>query len=174
MKIAGNIRESKANIIPLEDISIANPCHADWNRMLGDDRVRFCQSCAKNVYNLSAMSHEEAVKFLMQNEGDMCLRLYRRSDGTVITDDCPVVLRSVHQPFHWLMTGLMALLATGMAWRANAGSSKPATKLDPPLEPVGLVRGESLPRVEAVEVVMGRRCYSHNPPKSAPIKSSKP
>src|SRR4051812_47184360 len=40
--------------LPLLDrITIASPCTASWDDMAGDDRVRFCASCQKDVYNLS-------------------------------------------------------------------------------------------------------------------------
>jgi len=38
---------------PLDHVRIAAPCPADWDRMLGNDRVRFCGQCSLNVYNLS-------------------------------------------------------------------------------------------------------------------------
>lgn len=83
----------QSNLIPLESIQIATPCRADWHsmqRVSGCDGIRFCPSCSKNVYNLSAMTREEAVRHIREQWGDMCVRLYRRSDGTVITNDCPV------------------------------------------------------------------------------------
>ncbi len=73
----------------LENIQIASPCNADWNSMSGDERVRFCGDCRKQVYNLSGMSADEAEALLREKEGDLCARLYRRADGTVLTTDCP-------------------------------------------------------------------------------------
>ena len=77
----------------LESIRIAQPCSADWDDMSGDDRVRFCGKCEKNVYNLSAMSREEGEALVRDKEGRLCVRLYQRADGTVITNDCPVGVR---------------------------------------------------------------------------------
>jgi hypothetical protein len=75
----------------LEHLSVAAPCDADWNAMKGDDRVRFCGSCQKNVFNLSAMSRGDAERLIAKHEGPPpCIRLYKRRDGTVITNDCPV------------------------------------------------------------------------------------
>ena len=37
-------------------LDVASPCSANWEKMTGDDRMRFCALCKKNVYNLSAMS----------------------------------------------------------------------------------------------------------------------
>jgi hypothetical protein len=78
----------------LDDIRIASPCEADWEEMAGDDRARFCSSCSKNVYNISAMTTEEATALIVGREGPLCVRIYRRSDGTILTADCPVGARS--------------------------------------------------------------------------------
>src|SRR3954469_7473856 len=74
----------------LDDISVASPCPASWRDMVGSDTVRFCASCQKNVYNLSGMKRSEAVELLQATEGRMCIRFFRRADGTVLTEDCPV------------------------------------------------------------------------------------
>lgn len=77
----------------LAAVQIAAPCPAKWSEMQGDHRVRHCTACKKNVYNLSAMATEEAEALLAATEGERCIRLYRRADGTVLTDNCPVGLR---------------------------------------------------------------------------------
>ncbi len=79
---------------PLEIVRIARPCPAHWEEMAGDDRVRFCGLCKKNVYNLSAMSREAAEQLIEERQGQLCALLYRRADGTVLTSDCPVGARA--------------------------------------------------------------------------------
>ena len=74
---------------PLDHVRIATPCPASWDSMEGDDRVRFCGSCRLNVYNLSGMTRREATELLKLVEGRLCIRLLRRKDGTVLTQDCP-------------------------------------------------------------------------------------
>lgn len=74
----------------LDNISIASPCHAEWSDMVGSDKVRFCASCQKNVFNLSGMKRDEALDLLRATEGKACVRFFRRADGTVLTEDCPV------------------------------------------------------------------------------------
>lgn len=75
----------------LDQVRVASPCNASWAEMLGDERVRFCVSCEKNVYNLSAMAREEAEALLARRLGDeLCVRYYQRADGTILTEDCPV------------------------------------------------------------------------------------
>src|SRR5260370_815375 len=85
----------------LEDIRLAFPCTAAWSEMEGDDKFRFCKQCRKHVYNLSAMSRLEAEALVEKTEGRMCVRFYRRADGTVLTDDCPVGLRLARKAMHW-------------------------------------------------------------------------
>ena len=75
---------------PLDNIRVASPCSQDWEAMNGDERKRFCGSCQLNVYNLSGMTKEEAERLILSAEGRLCVRFFRRTDGTVLTKDCPV------------------------------------------------------------------------------------
>ena len=84
-------------MIPLNTIKVASPCHADWDEMTGDDQVRFCGGCRKNVYNLSALTQDEAQALVGRLEGRLCVRFYTRADGTLLTQDCPVGLRAVRR-----------------------------------------------------------------------------
>jgi hypothetical protein len=95
----------------LEDVRIAAPCTASWDDMVGDEHVRFCGQCEKNVYNLSSLPREEAEALLAAKEGKACVRLYRREDGTVLTADCPVGVtrrRRRRAAFGAVGAGLMA------------------------------------------------------------------
>ena len=75
----------------LGQVRVASLCKADWNEMLGDERVRFCLSCEKDVYNLSSMAKDDAEALLRERLGDdLCIRFYQRADGTILTADCPV------------------------------------------------------------------------------------
>lgn len=82
----------------LDQIRISKPCPARWEDMRGDDVRRFCSLCNLHVTNLSAMTSEQAEAFIAsaseRQEGPggerVCVRLFRRADGTVITKDCPV------------------------------------------------------------------------------------
>lgn len=79
----------------LDQISIASPCSADWKAMQGDDRSRLCGSCQKHVYDIASMAADEALALIHEREGHVCLRLFRRADGTVMTADCPVGARAI-------------------------------------------------------------------------------
>ena len=53
-------------------LRIASPCKAPWENMDGDNRVRFCRECSRNVYNLSAMTEPEARRVIAEREGRLC------------------------------------------------------------------------------------------------------
>ena len=82
---------------PLDEVRVAAPCPADWGAMVGDERVRFCERCSLNVYNLSGMSRREAEALVSNAEGRLCVRFYRRADGTILTNNCPVGLSAVRR-----------------------------------------------------------------------------
>ena len=100
---------------PLDRISIASPCTVDWETMSGNDRVRHCDQCELNVYDLSSMHRADAERLLRDSEGRLCVRLHRRHDGTVITQDCPVGLRAVRQRVVRRVRSLSAAVITLVA-----------------------------------------------------------
>lgn len=76
-------------------LRVASPCPEKWESMQGDERVRHCDKCRLNVFNLSGMSRTEVDALLGAAEGRVCGRFFQRRDGTVMTKDCPVGLRRV-------------------------------------------------------------------------------
>lgn len=87
-------REARRALPLLDRLEVASPCSASWDKMVGDDVTRFCGECEKDVHNLSAMTRAEAEAFLRERAGEeVCVRFYRRSDGTVLSSDCAVGAR---------------------------------------------------------------------------------
>lgn len=84
---------ARARLPVLDNVRVASPCSADWSQMTGDDRTRHCGECKKNVYNLSGMTRDEAEALLIDRNGDLCVRYYQRSDGTILLADCAVGAR---------------------------------------------------------------------------------
>ena len=72
-------------------LKVASPCSASWDEMKGDDAVRHCGSCDKDVFQISNMSTEQVERFLLKRRGlGTCVRFYQRADGTLLTSDCSV------------------------------------------------------------------------------------
>src|SRR5205085_8836667 len=115
---------------PLDGVRVAAPCPADWEKMVGDERMRYCGQCNLHVYNLSGMTKREAEALITNTEGRLCVRFYRRGDGTVLTRNCPVGLRALKQRA-WLIAG--ASLSAVLGFFAGVGLylcfDRPATTI---------------------------------------------
>ena len=99
----------------LDDVRVAAPCSADWDSMFGNERVRSCEQCHLNVYNLSEMSRVEAERLINQAEGRLCVRFYRRRDGSIITQNCPVGLRAIKRRLSRVATAVASFILSLMA-----------------------------------------------------------
>jgi len=76
----------------VNSLRVGKPCPVPWESMTGDERVRKCDSCQLSIFNIESMSSDEVKQLVLQRNGRLCIRLYRRADGTVATKDCPVGL----------------------------------------------------------------------------------
>jgi hypothetical protein len=95
----------------LDGLTIASPCTVSWDSMTGDERVRACAQCRLNVYNLSEMTKADAENLIREKEGRLCVRFFRRADGTILTKDCPVGLRAARLKMARLAASAVALVA---------------------------------------------------------------
>ncbi|MBT3586646.1 MAG: hypothetical protein HN509_17180 [Halobacteriovoraceae bacterium] len=104
------------------EYQIASPCDESWQDMTGDQGCRFCSSCEKNVYNLSAMNELDLFELLKSDE-KVCVRLYKRADGTVLTEDCPVGFAAVsaHLKKRQFSAALFCLLSIFITSFSQAG-----------------------------------------------------
>ena len=146
----------------ISTVRIASPCSADWDSMAGNDRQRFCSQCQKNVYNISAMTRREANRLLAQEEGGICARLYRRADGTVLTEDCPVGWNALKRRVS-RVAGLA--LSSGLALYGSAFAQSPPIPIQSQAaQPKGGVFGVvtdvtgapiTMARVRLIEITQG-------------------
>ena len=82
--------KARAKLPILDNMRVASPCTQRWADMTGDDRVRHCASCAKDVYNLSGMTRDEAETLVRERNGQLCVRYFQRADGTILLGDCTI------------------------------------------------------------------------------------
>src|SRR5882762_5691749 len=100
---------------PLDNVRVAAPCNADWEQMIVNERARFCGQCNLNVYNLSSMTKSEAESFIARNEGRLCVRFYRRADGSILTDNCPVGLRAIRRKLSYFAKAVSSAVLAFLA-----------------------------------------------------------
>jgi hypothetical protein len=178
----------------LDTISIKEPCSASWAKMSGDERARHCRACSLTVFNISAMTREEAETLVREKEGRLCARFYRRPDGTILTADCGKVIKQ--QRRRKVAIGLAAA-ASLFAVAFGASGNRVASEYDEfdyggggGLRPtvarvVGPFRGVPvigtlvnrffpLPIITMGKMVMGDVCVPSPPPVTPPTAVSVP
>ena len=120
--------------LPRIELKVATPCYVSWNEMKGDERTRYCGQCRQNVHDLSMMSTNEVNELLSQSNGSPCVRFYKRTDGRVITNDCPVGLRTriwqrIRRRSLWAAS-LFALFFIPACRSATQGSCDPRNRAE--------------------------------------------
>src|SRR5215469_10713462 len=121
-----SVNNDNPKLVILENIHVAAPCPADWTRMFGDDRVRHCCECNLNVYNISEMTRSEAEELIRSREGRLCVRFYRRADGTILTQNCPRGLRVAIRRVSRVAAAVLAAAMTVGSTLSHAASKKSA------------------------------------------------
>jgi len=99
-----------------------------------DERVRFCSQCNLNVYNLSGMSRQEAEALITKTEGRLCVRFYRRADGSILTQNCPVGLKAIKRRVAWVaqvVLGMVLSFVSGFGLYILHLGTKPYPMLKP-------------------------------------------
>lgn len=74
---------SKKSILNL--VEIKTPCAESWDEMRGNDTVRFCSHCVKDVHDISQMTRADAEQLIAKSGGNLCVRYTRRPDGKIKT-----------------------------------------------------------------------------------------
>jgi hypothetical protein len=108
----------------IASFKIPSPCPMDWDRMHGDDRVRFCELCGKNVHDLTVLTPDEAASFLsvVREKGERrCVRLYQRADGALTTSSCQPAVADEARPWQFTIRAIMAVIA---GWAAVLGLAR--------------------------------------------------
>jgi hypothetical protein len=128
--------------------------------MKGDARVRFCETCGKDVYNFAALTEAEAIALVDGQEIDLCGRLTHASDRTlVILDDGRAPGRVAGSRWSFHIRSLMAVIA-GVAGTLGLSRLVGWEAPTPPLN--------STPR--GMQVTGGKVCL--RPSRSIPIAAA--
>ncbi len=110
-------------------LSIPEPCHENWNNMTPEGQGRFCNSCAKQVIDFSAMTDNQLMQYFanLKNE-NVCGRVYPdQLDRTFVM---PVPARKKIW-LYWQYVLAILLFFFGKNQQANAQAKPPKTELHP-------------------------------------------
>jgi len=168
---------------PLDSIQIMEPCSASWDKMSGDERARHCRACSLTVFNISAMTRDEAVALVQDTEQRVCARFYRRPDGTILTADCGKVRTQQKRRRTVLGLGVVASLFAVAFGAANREREVPSghdwqnpsivRKAVNPLRGVPVV-GPLVNRIFPLPIITMGANAVRVPPASAPAPAPAP
>lgn len=102
-------------------VRATTPCREHWDQMVGDDMVRHCARCGKNVFDLATMRTEEA-EALLEREGTDLVPLRRRRDGRIVAGTCPGSRGRAR------IVGALTFAAAAGALIAHVGAAPPANE----------------------------------------------
>src|SRR5215213_2596864 len=111
----------------IDSIRVADPCTENWDEMTGNERVRFCSHCAKDVNNISEMTRKEVTRLVHRSNGKLCVR-YRTDPKT----NSPIFSERVSAfARHSVAAGVVgASLLTAGAYAQTEGSPQPLVQIE--------------------------------------------
>ncbi len=123
----------------LNNITIPSPCSVDWNSMVGNDQVRFCEHCSLDVHNLSQMTRTQAQRFVSRSRGRLCVRYHKDQAGRPLTLPLAQKLHRINRRVSRIAAG--AFGATLSITSAVAQNSGYAQSVPPPTAAQVIPRG---------------------------------
>ena len=114
----------------LNNLTIPSPCSADWNSMVGNDQVRFCEHCSLDVHNLSRMTRNQAQRLVARSNGRLCVRYHHDSSGRPLTLPLSQKLHRINRRVSRIAAG--AFTATLSITSAVSQNSVSAQSVNPP------------------------------------------
>jgi ankyrin repeat protein len=103
-------------------ITIPAPCNADWDSMVGNDQVRFCEHCDLHVTDLSAMTRQEAMHLVARSQGRLCVRFIQRPDGGILTRTVPQKLYRISRRVSRIAAGAFTATLSLSSAAAQTGT----------------------------------------------------
>jgi len=109
----------------LNNITIPSPCTADWNSMVGNDQMRFCEHCSLDVHNLSRMTRNQAQRLVARSNGRLCVRYHSDSSGKPLTLPLAQKLHRINRRVSRIAAGAFsATLSISSAVSQNSASAQ--------------------------------------------------
>ena len=118
----------------LRNITVNSPCLADWDQMIGNDQVRFCEHCDLKVHNISELTYSRAARLVAHSKGRLCVRYYRDAEGVPITGRAPDKLHQISRRVSRLAAGALGAtlsLSTAVAQTAQRPQANYSAQAQP-------------------------------------------
>jgi hypothetical protein len=98
-------------------ISIPEPCHEDWNKMVPNEKGRFCESCSKTVVDFTTMIPDDIKYYFLENRGkSICGRMKQSQlDSIVIQIPSRVLYSQTNYQYYFLLALFVVMGTTNNA-----------------------------------------------------------
>ena len=107
------------------NLTIPSPCTADWDSMIGNDQVRFCEHCSLKVHNLSMLTRNQAQRLVSRSDGRLCVRYHHDWTGRPLTLPVKQKLHRIGRRVSQIAAGAFtATLSVTSAVAQNSASSQ--------------------------------------------------
>lgn len=116
----------------LNNLTIASPCNADWNSMIGNDQVRFCEHCSLDVHNLSRLTRSQAERLIARSNGRLCVRYHHDSAGQPLTSPVRQKLHRIGRRVSRIAAGAFTATLSVTSAVAQNSASPQSSNLNPP------------------------------------------
>ena len=57
----------------IQQLRIASPCSVDWDSMIGNNRVRFCEHCRLSVHHVDSLNRKQLRRLIARSHGRLCV-----------------------------------------------------------------------------------------------------
>jgi hypothetical protein len=106
---------------PVLDATLTTPCRERWNEMDGDGDARTCARCKATVVNIAMVDSERATQLVTMLGGTA--HLHRRTDGTLVAQNCARGAARGRAPRFLLSVGALAAAVALAVWATRPSSS---------------------------------------------------
>lgn len=89
------------------NLSIPKPCHENWDKMLPDEKGKFCQSCTKTVFDFTKSSTDEIASIFEKNKAEKICGRFRTEQLENIKIEIPEAI--LYRPMPFRKAFLLAL-----------------------------------------------------------------
>src|SRR5438094_5633910 len=105
-------------------ITIPAPCDADWDAMIGNDQVRFCEHCNLHVTDLSSLTRQKAIRLVARSEGQLCVRYVQRPGGGILSKQASPKLYPITRRISRIAAGAFTATLSLSSAAAQTGSQE--------------------------------------------------
>ena len=88
-----------------KQLKIDNPCSANWDQMIGNEWVRFCEHCRLTVNDLTPLTPKRVRRLIAGSKGRLCVRFKQDHDGLPLIKAVPQQLHQIRKRVSKLAAG---------------------------------------------------------------------